>query len=361
MEKYYLAALQAAFYAANAKLTEIIAFFGSAEAAYKAPEAQWLEYAAKNKTVLRFLAKRDYDYPQKLADFCYRNAINLVCINDDVYPYRLRYIAAPPAVLYVKGALPSCERSIGIVGSRNASAYGLKAAETFAHDLSAAGIVVVSGGAKGVDAAAHKGALDAGGYTVAVLGCGVDIAYPYENRALFRSIAAQGAIISELAPGTPPLAYNFPARNRIINGITHGILVAEAAKKSGAMITAEFALDEGHEVYCVPGSIFQTGSIGCHSLIKAGARLVDRPEDILDDMQLSKSNIKVDTQMSLFSFEEYSDIKKQLLAIIGVGPVKLEELLEKTGITLAQASTELLELEMDGIIAQSREQGYYLL
>ncbi len=263
-------------------------------------------------------------------------------------------------MLYVKGSLPDLRGSIGIVGSREASGYGLKAAGVFAADLAAAGVTIVSGGAKGIDTAAHRGALAAGGVTVAVLGCGIDIAYPAANKALFNAICTSGALVSEFPPGTPPKAHNFPARNRIINGMTQGILVVEAAKKSGAMITAEYAMDEGHDVYCVPGSIFLPTSIGCHSLIKSGAQLVDKPEDILESIKISAKP----QQTALFNNEENNELDdnaKAVLKVLSFEPLSLDEILEKSGLDLAAAGMGLLDLEMSGRVAQTAARSYYLL
>ena len=256
------------------------------------------------------------------------------------------------------------ERRLGI-DFGNFDAYlnvvgGMKITEPSA-DLAAAGVVIVSGGARGIDTAAHRGALAAGGITVAVLGCGIDIAYPAANKNLFAQICERGALVTEYPPGTPPAAYNFPARNRIINGMTHGILVAEAAKKSGAMITAEYALEEGHEVYCVPGSIFLPTSIGCHSLIKSGAQLVDRPEDILESLKLAS----FPQQPALFGSDngedELDDNAKAVLKILSFEPLSLEEILEKSGLGLAEAGMGLLDLEMRGKVAQTAARSYYLL
>ena len=318
------------------------------------------EYAADKteagideKTVNKFIARRDFNYPAWLKDFCLNNGVTILTSEDGAYPYSLKQIASPPQVLYVKGSLPDLRGSIGIVGSREASGYGLKAADAFAADLAAAGVVIVSGGARGIDTAAHRGALAAGGITVAVLGCGIDIAYPAANKNLFAQICERGALVTEYHPGTPPAAYNFPARNRIINGMTHGILVAEAAKKSGAMITAEYALEEGHEVYCVPGSIFLPTSIGCHSLIKSGAQLVDRPEDILESLKLAS----FPQQPALFASgngeDELDDNAKAVLKILSFEPLSLEEILEKSGLGLAEAGMGLLDLEMRGKVAQT--------
>ena len=223
-------------------------------------------------------------------------------------------------------------------------------------------MVIVSGGAKGIDSAAHKGALQAGGSTIAVLGCGIDVVYPRENTALFEQICSNGALVTEFAPGTEPLAANFPSRNRIINGMTKGILVVEAAKKSGAMITAEFAADEGHEVYCIPGSIYLPNSIGCHSLIKSGAQLVDRPEDILNDLELNFGSKQKIENLSLFASEgaeAVSELAKQLMDIMTQEPVTLEELVELSGRSLAEISGELLDLQMQGKLGLADGRRYY--
>ena len=358
MDKYYFAALFAAFGSRSAEVAEAAAKFKSPAEAYMAPPEAWAEAGIDEKTVNKFIARRDFNYPAWLKDFCLNNGVTILTPEDDAYPYSLKQIASPPQVLYVKGSLPDLRGSIGIVGSREASGYGLKAADAFAADLAAAGVVIVSGGAKGIDTAAHRGALEAGGTTVAVFGCGIDVCYPANNKELFKEIAQKGALVTEFPPGTPPMGHNFPSRNRIINGMTHGILVVEAAKKSGAMITAEYAMDEGHEVYCVPGSIFLSTSIGCHSLIKSGAQLVDCPEDILESLKLAR----LPRQPQLFNDDSgLDDNAKALLKVLSFEPLSLEEILEKSGLDLASAGMGLLDLEMSGRVAQTAARSYYLL
>lgn len=324
MDKYYFAALFAAFGSRSAEIAEAAAKFKSPAEAYMAPPEAWAEAGIDEKTVNKFIARRDFNYPAWLKDFCLNNGVTILTPEDDAYPYSLKQIASPPQVLYVKGSLPDLRGSIGIVGSREASGYGLKAADAFAADLAAAGVVIVSGGAKGIDTAAHRGALAAGGITVAVLGCGIDIAYPAANKNLFTQICERGALVTEYPPGTPPAAYNFPARNRIINGMTHGILVAEAAKKSGA-------------------------------------QLVDRPEDILESLKLAS----FPQQPALFGSgngeDELDDNAKSVLKILSFEPLSLEEILEKSGLGLAEAGMGLLDLEMRGKVAQTAARSYYLL
>ena len=374
MERYYWGALSAAFGLGNSKLEALVAVFGSARSAYLADRQELLAARVyKEAAIDKFLKFRNLALPEQLQNFCERQQVRLMISSDADYPVSLRHIALPPKVLYIKGNLPRLDCSIGIVGSRRASTYGLKAAGdfaadlasaglVFAADLASAGLVIVSGGAKGIDSAAHKGALQAGGSTIAVLGCGIDVVYPRENTALFEQICSNGALVTEFAPGTEPLAANFPSRNRIINGMTKGILVVEAAKKSGAMITAEFAADEGHEVYCIPGSIYLPNSIGCHSLIKSGAQLVDRPEDILNDLELNFGSKQKIENLSLFASEgaeAVSELAKQLMDIMTQEPVTLEELVELSGRSLAEISGELLDLQMQGKLGLADGRRYY--
>ncbi len=226
------------------------------------------------------------DLPAQIREACARLDIALITIDDADYPVVLREIFDPPLVLYYRGTLIPDARRIGMVGARKFTAYGEAAAMEFAERLAAAGVTVVSGAARGIDTRAHRGALR-GGRTVAVLGCGIDISYPPENRRLLSQIVETGgAVISEYAPGTQPLPVFFPARNRIISGLAEGVLVVEAAQRSGSLITAEMALSEGRDVYAIPGSIYSPQSGGCHNLIRAGARLVESPQEILAEMHL---------------------------------------------------------------------------
>ena len=205
----------------------------------------------------------------------------LVTVRDADYPERLRHLALPPPVLYLRSELPPGP-AVAIVGSRNADPYGLEAAGLFARALAAAGVVVVSGFARGVDAAAHEGALAGGGYTVAVLGCGVDIVYPVEHRALAAEVAGRGALVSELPCGTLPRPFNFPVRNRIIAALALGTLVIQATPRSGSLITARHALELGREVFALPGRIFDERSLGPNALLRDGAVLVQHPKDVLE-------------------------------------------------------------------------------
>lgn len=283
---FYLAAICAVVPGlGRVKLPKAINKMGRAEYVFKASAAELEQLGIfRSSQIENFVNNRRMDLPKHIADFCSKNKVKLLSIFDEDYPYSLKNISDPPLVLYVKGILPTNFCGTAIVGSRQATPYGLKAANVFAGVLAREGITVISGGARGVDTAAHEACLRAGGNTIAVLGCGLDKAYPPENYDLFSRICQHGAVISEYAPGTKPLATNFPARNRIIVGLSAAVIVTEAARKSGAIITANIAADEGRDVYCVPGNIFDGTSVGCHDLIRNGAKLVDSPDDVLEDV-----------------------------------------------------------------------------
>lgn len=218
------------------------------------------------------------------------NKTRTLSLLDKDYPANLKYIYDPPSILYIKGnILPEDTIAVAVVGSRRATYYGLKNAENLGFQLAAGGITIISGLARGVDSAAHRGALKARGRTIAVLGSGLNKIYPRENEELVEEIAQNGAVISEFALDTPPLRQNFPRRNRIISGLSLGVVVVEAAKRSGALITANFALEQGREVFALPGKIDSFTSKGTHDLIKQGAKLVESIEDIIEELEPLKA------------------------------------------------------------------------
>ncbi len=374
MDIYYLAAVCAAVPGlGRTKVTQLIKILGSAQAVLEADAKTLLATGvSKPENVANFLVTRKLDLPKKLEVFCNQHGVQLLSIYDESYPKCLRQISDPPLVLYVRGELPVSDYNIAVVGSREASHYGMKAAAVFATALARENITVISGGARGIDTAAHEASLAAGGKTVAVLGCGIDIAYPASNRKLFNRIIENGAVISEYPPGTPPRSQHFPARNRIIVGLSRGVLVAEAARKSGALITANIAADEGREVYCVPGNIFEGNSIGCHDLIRTGAKLVDSTQDILEDKlnwQYAMS-IKPVEQNMFANLEQpvmevklppASELGQKILAMLSQGALALEEITEQSGEELPIISMELLDLQLNGYVEQDMAQRYYRL
>jgi len=259
--------------------------FGSPERVWKSKESELAKILGQNSPVVQNILKcrATLDLEKELANLEERK-IQVLTLEDTAYPVNLLQIYDPPPVLYVKGVLAQEDaKAVAVVGSRRATPYGKAVADQLAGDLAQAGITVVSGLARGVDTCGHRGALRCGGRTLAVLGCGVDVVYPRENQELFEEIAAKGAIISEFPLGTPPEASNFPVRNRIISGLALGVLVVEAAEDGGALITADFALEQGRDVFAVPGAITNRYSRGTNRLIKDGAKLVEGVADILEE------------------------------------------------------------------------------
>ncbi len=261
---------------------------GGARGAWEA-DAEILRRHLDEKAVAALLKLRREkpQLPEQIAEACAKLGVSIWTRDDDEYPPILREIARPPLALFARGtSVPDAER-IAVVGSRHASPYGRRVSEELAMGLAARGVTVVSGAARGVDSAAHTGALRSG-RTVAVLGCGIDVVYPPENAKLLDEIAESGVVLSEYPPGTRPVAAFFPQRNRIISGLSRGTLVVEAAERSGSLITAEFALSEGRDVFAVPGGIYSDTSRGCHRLIQQGAKLVTSAADVLDEYPWAK-------------------------------------------------------------------------
>jgi DNA processing protein len=287
----------------------------------------------------------------------------LVC-TDPRYPPLLRQLPDAPPLLYVHGdpAWLSAPQ-LAMVGSRNPTPAGRQTATDFAQHLAAAGLVITSGLASGIDTASHLGALDAGGRTIAVMGTGLDRVYPADNRALARRIAGQGALVSEFPTGTPPLAENFPRRNRIISGLSLGTLVVEAALRSGSLITARCAAEQGREVFAIPGSIHNTLSRGCHALIRQGAKLVETAADILEELgplagavnHGPVSSPPAEPAGDWLPDPEYS----QLLDFMGFESTPIDRLVDRSGLTPAEVSSMLLQLELAGYVASSPG-GHYI-
>lgn len=271
----------------------------------------------------------------------------ILTLADAAYPQRLLETADPPTVLYAKGRTELLNQpALAVVGSRNATPQGEANAEAFAQTLADAGLTIVSGLALGIDAAAHRGGLRGKGSTVAVIGTGIDRLYPARNQALAHEIAGQGVIVSEFPLGTPALKENFPRRNRIISGLARGCLVVEAAERSGSLITARLAGEQGREVFAIPGSIHSPMSKGCHKLIKQGAKLVDDVRDIFDELGLEQPEHRSTSAAILHDAE--SD---RLLNSIGYDPVDLDALTARSGLTAERLYAILLKMELDGVIA----------
>jgi len=292
-------------------------------------------------------------------------AHHLITRADPCYPPLLARIDDAPLALFVHGS-PEClvRPQIAIVGSRNATAGGREIAAEFAHALSRAGLVIVSGLAEGIDAAAHRATLEAGGETIAVFGTGPDQVYPARNRDLARRIVEQGAVVSSYAPGTGPRRANFPARNRIISGMSAGVVVVEAGMRSGSLITARLAGEQGREVFAVPGSIRNPLARGCHRLIRQGAKLVEEPSEVIEDLRSLLLELAEDLRARLNQPPDsgpvraghattaagLDDRQTRLLDVMDFDPAPVERLIERSGLATHEVSSALLELELAGAV-----------
>ena len=280
---------------------------------------------------------------------------DVISLGDPRYPAALLAAADPPLLLYVHGRIELLGKpAIAIVGSRNPTAQGLENARAFAAHLSGAGWVVVSGLALGIDGAAHEGALEGGAGTIAVVGTGLDIAYPLRHRELTARIAARGLVVSEFAIGTPALPPHFPVRNRIIAGLSRGTLVVEAALRSGSLITARLAADAGREVFAIPGSIHSPQARGCHALLKQGAKLVENAADIVDELGSPDGARSTARRAHDTAADDAAAAAKAdpLLDALGFDPIGIDELIARTGRSAADLSARLLDLELEGRVSR---------
>ncbi len=288
-----------------------------------------------------------------------RGGVSVVTQLDEEYPPQLKTIHDPPLVLYRRGAWTEQDAiAVAIVGSRRASWYGRQVAERLAHDLAIRGVTVVSGLARGIDAAAHRGALKAGGRTLAVLGCGLSHIYPPEHEELAGQVVEHGAVISEYPMGMEPLPHHFPRRNRVISGLSLGVVVVEATQRSGALITADCALEQGREVFAVPGNIDSVASHGTHQLLKQGAKLVTSVDDILEELRLRPIPVPtpspaIEEQASAGPAEAVTDPERGLMAHVAADePVDVDELSAKTGLSVSACAATLLQLELKHMVKQ---------
>ena len=275
--------------------------------------------------------------------------IQVLTWEDETYPTRLKEIDQPPPVLYLRGELqPEDEWAVAIVGTRGITAYGRQVTAEITSVLARRGVTVISGLARGVDAEAHKAALGAGGRTLAVLGSGVDQIYPPEHRQLADQIMASGALISDYAPGTPPDGVNFPPRNRIISGLSLAVIIVEAGERSGAMITAEFAADQGREVFAVPGNITAPKSVGCNRLIQQGARPLLAPEDVLEELDLASFQ----QQRVARTVLPKDEVEARLLGVLSKEPMHVDEIRAQVDMPIEKVSATLALMELKGMVRQ---------
>ncbi len=290
--------------------------------------------------------------------------ITLLYPEKSSYPHKLRYIYTPPQLLYVKGRIKNClneyNKTIGMVGSRNPSVYGREICRCFGERLARAGYSIVSGLARGIDGIAHKAALDNGGYTVAVLGSGINVAYPRSNIDLYARIEENGAIISEYGLDAKPNPWQFPIRNRIISGLSDGILVVEARAESGSLITADHALEQGRTVYSIPGRIMDKSSEGNNSILREGAICVTKPEDIIEDLRGVLCEATKREEKKEYSHIDLSDEEQRILSVLSLDPVYIDDIIQQTHLGVTKTISLLYVLEEKRMIKQ-QSKGYYIL
>lgn len=351
MEREYLAALKQVNRLGHKTEARLLEYFGSAKEAWNASLSEWADCGMTERLCAEFATvKRELDILRMIKEW-ETMGIRLCAQEDEEYPKWLKEIFDPPTLLYYRGTIPQSDLCIGIVGSRRSTTYGRQAARKIASELSASGAIVVSGAARGIDTASHLGALEHG-ETIAVLGCGVDVVYPPENGKLLADIAEHGAVLSEYPPGTQPHPGLFPARNRIISGISRGILVVEAAEKSGALITATYAMEEGRDVFAVPGSIFSATSIGTNKLIQDGVKPILCGKDILDEYRISPS-MPIIENLLLTNEEEIVHTALQYDYAMST-----EELANETGLDVSRIAMAVLQLTLRGLVKEESAQRY---
>lgn len=362
MERYEKAAL-CVLHSINGighrSLIKIEQYFGSFNTFLNYSTAQLRKSFLPPKVVDKIIAVRDKIDPLSYLDDLVARDIQVVSINESCYPESLRNIHDPPAVIYGRGRMAAAGSfSIAVVGARAATGYGKRTAWEIGKSLAEYGVTVVSGMARGIDREAHLGALDQNGSTIAVLGSGIDVVYPRENKHLYEQICATGLVLSELPPGSNPEPAHFPMRNRIISGLSRGVVVVEARIKSGALITADFALEQGKDVFAIPGPINSPASAGTNNLIKQGAILTTDIIDIIQeyrDLGAKLVNNNAQQQELLLLDKEESVIMESM----SFEPCHFDGLLNITGLDIGQLSTVLLNLELRGIV-QSLPGNYYV-
>ena len=331
------------------RLQALIDHFGDAASAWQGSPEELHVAGLGSKVIERLLEARKSVDLNQLWDKIVAQGIKILTWDDELYPPRLKEIEQPPPVLYVRGELlPEDHFAVAMVGTRKVTPYGRQVTEELSAFLASNGVTVISGLARGVDAVAHSTALKAGGRTAAVMGSGVDRIYPPENRALAEQMISRGALISDYPVGTPPDASNFPPRNRIISGLSLAVVVVEAGETSGALITAEFAAEQGREVFAVPGSILAPQSKGANKLIQNGALPLLTPEDLLQALNLTR----VSAQKSARKILPADEVEAQLLNTLGSEPMHVDEIRNQTGLPVEKVSAALVMMELKGMVRQ---------
>jgi DNA processing protein len=339
------------------RLGQLESYFGSLERAWKASPGE-IKRAGLDSQALKAITQwhDKIDPPAAMARL-EEFGIQVLTCNSPEYPSRLKEIYDFPPVLYVRGSMcPEDDWCLAVVGTRRATVYGKQVTEEIAADLARSKITIVSGLARGVDTIAHRSALEAGGRTIAVFACGLDIVYPAENERLARDIMENGALLSEYPPGTRPRAENFPRRNRILSGLSLGVLVTEAGEGSGALLTADYAVEQNREVFAIPGSVLSPMSRGTNRLIQQGAKLVRQYTDILEELNL----MTVERQIEMREILPESETESVLLKQLSAEPSHIDEVCRRSGLPAATVSGTLAMMELKGLVKQVGTMNYVL-
>jgi DNA processing protein len=331
------------------RLRALLDYFGDVERAWRAPPEALRSAGLDRRSLENLLETRAaLDLDRELERIAATGA-QVLTWESPSYPSLLHEIADPPPVLYVKGTLTEEDAwAVAVVGTRRSTAYGREVTRQLAGALARSGITVVSGLARGIDAEAHRAALEAGGRTIGVLGCGIDRVYPPEHRKLAGEIVARGALVTDYPLGTPPEGGNFPPRNRIISGLSLGVLITEAGNRSGALITADYAAEQGRDVFAVPGNVLMRGSAGTNALIQDGAKVVLGPEDILEELNLTMVVEQAEARQVLPDDET----EAALLSHLSAEPAHVDELRQQVGLPIAQVTSTLALMELKGMVRQ---------
>jgi DNA processing protein len=343
----------------NHLFKRLIQHFNSPDSVLNASTEELLQVEGLTPRLATAIKKqRPTDVMRVEIDRAAQKGFRVVTMADAAYPPLLREIPDPPPFIYVAGRLRQMQRTISVVGSRNATDYGLATTRRLCRHLAEKKLTVVSGMARGIDTAAHQGALSGGGITIAVLGSGLERIYPSENRKLFRQISETGAVISEFSLNAEPDAHHFPIRNRIISGVSLGTVIVEATKKSGSLITARLAAEQNREVFAVPGNIHSFKSVGTHSLIKQGAKLVEHAQDILEELRLEI--LEDITRKKAKETVLLSDQEKRVFSALDAEPIHIDDLVRKVGMEPGKLSSVLLTLELKGLVEQASGKRFFL-
>jgi DNA processing protein len=339
------------------RIAQLKEHFGSLQDAWEATEGKLRQTGLDSRSIDALVTLRPKISVDAQLERLERHRVNALICEDPNYPSRLKEIYDYPPVLYVRGSLPAeDEPCLAIVGTRRPTVYGRQVTEEIVGDLARSGITIISGLARGIDSVAHRAALDAGGKTVAVFGSGLDIVYPGENAKLAQAMIEHGALVSEYPLGVKPKAENFPLRNRIMSGLSLGVLVVEAGERSGALITARQAVEQNREVFAIPGSILSPASQGTNRLIQEGAKLVRNYADILQELNLTI----VVQQAEIKEFSPANEVESAILRQLSSEPNHIDEICRRSGLTMPQVSSTLSMLELKGIARQIGSMNYVL-